>query len=53
LGVRKGVEAWYDSGVNTLIVVPSSARGNQMVALEQDRGVSKKLVSLAIESFAH
>ncbi len=33
--VREGVEAWYDSGVNTLIVVPSSARGNQMVALEQ------------------
>lgn len=33
--VREGVEAWYDAGVNTLIVVPSSARGNQMVALEQ------------------
>lgn len=33
--VREGVEAWHDSGVNTLIVVPSSARGNQMVALEQ------------------
>jgi alkanesulfonate monooxygenase SsuD/methylene tetrahydromethanopterin reductase-like flavin-dependent oxidoreductase (luciferase family) len=33
--VREGVEAWYASGVNTLIVVPSSARGNQMVALEQ------------------
>src|SRR5262245_3629512 len=26
--VREGVEAWYDAGVNTLIVVPSSARGN-------------------------
>jgi len=33
--VREGVEAWYASGINTLIVVPSSARGNQMVALQQ------------------
>ena len=33
--VREGVEAWYESGVNTLIVVPSSARGNQMVALQE------------------
>jgi hypothetical protein len=33
--VREGIEAWYDTGVKTLIVVPSSARGNQMVALEE------------------
>jgi alkanesulfonate monooxygenase SsuD/methylene tetrahydromethanopterin reductase-like flavin-dependent oxidoreductase (luciferase family) len=33
--VREGIEAWYDTGVNTLIVVPSSARGNQMVAFEE------------------
>jgi alkanesulfonate monooxygenase SsuD/methylene tetrahydromethanopterin reductase-like flavin-dependent oxidoreductase (luciferase family) len=32
--VRDGIEAWYAAGVNTLIVVPSSARGNQMVALQ-------------------
>ncbi len=33
--VREGIEAWYAAGVNTLIVVPSSARGNQMVACEE------------------
>ncbi len=33
--VRDGIEAWYAAGVTTLIVVPSSARGNQMVALQQ------------------
>src|SRR5262249_55988447 len=33
--VREGIEAWYESGVNTLIVVPSSTRGNQMVALQE------------------
>ena len=33
--VREGIEAWYAAGVNTLIVVPSSARGNQMVALQE------------------
>ena len=33
--VRDGVEKWYETGINTLIVVPSSARGNQMVALQQ------------------
>lgn len=31
--VREGIEAWYDTGLKTLIVVPSSAKGNQMVAL--------------------
>ena len=33
--VREGIEAWYAAGVNTLIVVPSSARGNQMAALQE------------------
>ena len=32
--VREGVEAWYDTGVKTVIVVPSSARGNQIVAFQ-------------------
>jgi alkanesulfonate monooxygenase SsuD/methylene tetrahydromethanopterin reductase-like flavin-dependent oxidoreductase (luciferase family) len=33
--VRDGVEAWYAAGVKTLIMVPSSTRGNQMVALQE------------------
>ncbi|MCI0545758.1 MAG: LLM class flavin-dependent oxidoreductase [Candidatus Rokubacteria bacterium] len=33
--VRDGVEACYAAGVNTLILVPSSTRGGQMVALEE------------------
>jgi alkanesulfonate monooxygenase SsuD/methylene tetrahydromethanopterin reductase-like flavin-dependent oxidoreductase (luciferase family) len=33
--VRDGVEAWRATGVKTVIVVPSSARGNQMVAFDQ------------------
>jgi alkanesulfonate monooxygenase SsuD/methylene tetrahydromethanopterin reductase-like flavin-dependent oxidoreductase (luciferase family) len=33
--VRDGVEAWYAKGVKTLIVVPSSAKGNQMAALQE------------------
>lgn len=33
--VREGIEAWYDAGVNTLIVVPTSAHGNQLVAFEE------------------
>ena len=33
--VREGVEAWYAAGVRTLILVPSSTRGNQMVALQE------------------
>jgi alkanesulfonate monooxygenase SsuD/methylene tetrahydromethanopterin reductase-like flavin-dependent oxidoreductase (luciferase family) len=32
--VREGVEAWYAAGVKTLIMVPSSTKGNQMVALQ-------------------
>ena len=33
--VREGVEAWRASGVKTVILVPSSARGNQMVAFQE------------------
>ena len=33
--VREGVEAWYDSGVKTPILVPSSTSGGQMTALEE------------------
>ena len=33
--VRDGVEGWYAAGVTTLILVPSSTRGNQMVALQE------------------
>jgi alkanesulfonate monooxygenase SsuD/methylene tetrahydromethanopterin reductase-like flavin-dependent oxidoreductase (luciferase family) len=33
--VRDGVEAWRAAGVTTVIVVPSSTRGGQMVAFEE------------------
>jgi alkanesulfonate monooxygenase SsuD/methylene tetrahydromethanopterin reductase-like flavin-dependent oxidoreductase (luciferase family) len=33
--VREGVEAWQDAGIKTLILVPSSAVGNQFKALEE------------------
>jgi hypothetical protein len=33
--VRDGIEAWQDAGVRTPVVVPSSAAGNQMKALEE------------------
>ena len=33
--VREGVEAWYDAGINTPVVVPSSTRGGQMVAFQE------------------
>ena len=33
--VREGVEAWRDAGVRDLIIVPSSAAGNQITALEE------------------
>jgi alkanesulfonate monooxygenase SsuD/methylene tetrahydromethanopterin reductase-like flavin-dependent oxidoreductase (luciferase family) len=33
--VRDGVEAWRATGVTTLILVPSSTRGGQMVAFEE------------------
>ena len=33
--VREGLEAWYETGVRTPILVPSSAVGNQMKAFEE------------------
>jgi len=33
--VRDGVEAWYDAGVSTPILVPSSTSGGQMQALQE------------------
>jgi alkanesulfonate monooxygenase SsuD/methylene tetrahydromethanopterin reductase-like flavin-dependent oxidoreductase (luciferase family) len=33
--VREGVEAWFDAGIKTPILVPSSANGGQMVAFEE------------------
>jgi len=33
--VRDGLEAWFDAGVRTPILVPSSAVGNQMKAFEE------------------
>lgn len=33
--VREGIEAWFDCGVKTPIVVPSSAQGNQLKAFEE------------------
>jgi hypothetical protein len=33
--VREGLEAWVAAGVRTPIVVPSSAAGNQMKAIEE------------------
>jgi alkanesulfonate monooxygenase SsuD/methylene tetrahydromethanopterin reductase-like flavin-dependent oxidoreductase (luciferase family) len=33
--VRDGVEAWRGTGVKTVILVPSSTKGNQMVAFEE------------------
>jgi alkanesulfonate monooxygenase SsuD/methylene tetrahydromethanopterin reductase-like flavin-dependent oxidoreductase (luciferase family) len=33
--VREGLEAWFDAGVSTPILVPSSANGGQMKAFEE------------------
>jgi hypothetical protein len=33
--VRDGIEAWRDAGVRDPIIVPSSAAGNQLKALEE------------------
>jgi hypothetical protein len=33
--VREGIEAWFDAGIKTPIIVPSSAAGNQMKAFEE------------------
>jgi len=33
--VRDGIEAWFDAGIRTPIIVPSSAVGNQLKAFEE------------------
>ncbi|MEQ8859623.1 MAG: LLM class flavin-dependent oxidoreductase [Pseudomonadales bacterium] len=33
--VREGIEAWFDAGIRTPIIVPSSAQGNQLNAIEE------------------
>ncbi|MCZ6641550.1 MAG: LLM class flavin-dependent oxidoreductase [Gammaproteobacteria bacterium] len=33
--VREGIEAWFDAGIKTPIIVPSSAVGNQLKALDE------------------
>ncbi len=33
--VRDGLEAWYDAGIKTPILVPSSAAGNQLTAFQE------------------
>ena len=33
--VREGVEAWTAAGVKDLVIVPSSAAGNQMTAIQE------------------
>ncbi len=33
--VREGIEAWQDAGVRTPVIVPASAAGNQLKALEE------------------
>jgi len=33
--VREGIEGWFDAGIKTPIVVPSSAAGGQIQALEE------------------
>ncbi len=33
--VREGIEAWFDAGIKTPIIVPSSAVGNQLKAIEE------------------
>ena len=33
--VREGIESWFDAGVKTPIIVPSSASGGQMKAIEE------------------
>jgi alkanesulfonate monooxygenase SsuD/methylene tetrahydromethanopterin reductase-like flavin-dependent oxidoreductase (luciferase family) len=33
--VRDGIEAWFDAGINTPIIVPSSATGGQLKAIDE------------------
>lgn len=37
--VREGIEAWFDAGIRTPIIVPSSAQGNQLKAIEEFFGL--------------
>lgn len=37
--IREGLEAWFDAGVSTPILVPSSANGGQMKAFEELFGI--------------
>ena len=41
--VLEGLEAWYDVGIRTPILVPSSARGNQFKAIEEVFALCAKL----------
>ena len=33
--VREGIEAWFDAGIKTPIIVPSAVAGGQMQAMEE------------------
>ena len=33
--VREGIEAWFDAGISTPIIVPSAVKGGQMQALQE------------------
>ena len=33
--VREGIEAWFDAGIKTPIIVPSAVAGGQMQAIEE------------------
>ena len=37
--VREGIEAWFDAGIKTPIIVPSSASGGQFQAFEEFFGI--------------
>ena len=41
--VLEGLEAWYDAGIKTPILVPSSAEGNQFKAIEELFQLCEKL----------
>jgi hypothetical protein len=33
--IRDELDAWYDAGIRTPIIVPSSAAGNQLKAIDE------------------
>jgi alkanesulfonate monooxygenase SsuD/methylene tetrahydromethanopterin reductase-like flavin-dependent oxidoreductase (luciferase family) len=33
--VRQGIEAWFDAGIKTPIIVPSAVAGGQMQAMDE------------------